>query len=157
MVGGMRIWFSWAVEGQVENQIRVGCLEHRLSATLIKSLTERLLWAGRGRLGGYNGMLFSLDISCNKSYSIAGPGFACTRSLSCSARCKAQLNEAHIFAMDRIFRAVPKEAITQAVMGGQKSKYGVALVEVKVVTNIVLILFSIAYLTCFITFTNHIA
>ena len=36
-------------------------------------------------------MLLPLDISCNKNYSIAGPGSACSRSLSCSACCKAQL------------------------------------------------------------------
>jgi len=43
---------------------------------------------GEGADAGYNGMLLPLDISCNKSYSIAGPGSACSRSLSCFARCK---------------------------------------------------------------------
>ncbi len=50
MMGGKRICFSWAVVGREEKQIRVGYREHRLSATLIKSMTERLLWVGRGRL-----------------------------------------------------------------------------------------------------------
>jgi len=35
------------------------------------------LQARHGAAAGYNGMLLPLDIFCNKSYSIAGPGSAC--------------------------------------------------------------------------------
>ena len=44
-----------------------------------------------GRLPAITAVLLIPDISCNKSYSIACPGSACSRFLSCSASCKALL------------------------------------------------------------------
>ena len=46
---------------------------------------------GDGAAAGYNGMLLPLDISCSKSYSIVGPGSACSRSfiMLCMLLCTA--------------------------------------------------------------------